>query len=125
VGASRLGSALLVLGLFVGALAALGMVIGFRPSQLPAALLDLAAYKLALAASLGLLGAGALFLRHANRAQARQSASSLGLPSSPSCVDGPASDGTGRDPVIAAHTAFVRSSPDRSTEALKPRDNTP
>jgi hypothetical protein len=63
-------------------------MIGFRPSQLPAALLDLAAYKLALAASLGLLGAGALFLRHARRAQAQHSASSLGLNPSPSYADG-------------------------------------
>jgi hypothetical protein len=65
---SRIGSVLLGLGLLVGATASMAMILGLRPSELPAVLLDIAAYKLALIASLGLLWGGALFLRRAKRA---------------------------------------------------------
>lgn len=45
----------------------MGLLMGFEPSRLPAALLDLAAYKLTFVASLALLAAGAIITRHARR----------------------------------------------------------
>lgn len=65
---AHVGRLLLALGLLVGAAAGAGLVVGFEPSRLPPALLDIAAYKLTFVAALGLIVAGALFLRRARRA---------------------------------------------------------
>jgi hypothetical protein len=66
----HVGRLLLALGLLVGLAASVGLLVGFEPSRLPPALLDLAAYKLTYLAALGLLAGGAVFLRHARRADA-------------------------------------------------------
>ena len=47
----------------------MGLLIGFEPARLPAALLNLAAYKLTLLTSLGLLAAGAVLAHHARRVE--------------------------------------------------------
>ena len=65
---SRLGDLLLGAGAVVGVAAVVGMVIGFEPSQLPPALLNIAAYKLTIGAAIGLLAAGAAVRRYAKRA---------------------------------------------------------
>jgi hypothetical protein len=70
--ATRLGALLLGLGLLVGSVAGLGLLIGFEPSRLPSALLDLAAYKLTFLAAFGLLAAGAVVRRHAREAATRR-----------------------------------------------------
>lgn len=61
------GSLLLGLGLFVGVAAGIGLLLGFEPARLPAALLNIAAYKLTFVAAGGLLGAGAILVRYARR----------------------------------------------------------
>jgi hypothetical protein len=84
---------LLGLGMGVGATAAIGMMIGFRPSTLPDAMLDLAAYKLAFTAALGLLAAGALFLRHSRRTTASESLTSANVSAgTPGAINPPAVD---------------------------------
>lgn len=55
-------------GLFVGGAASAGLLVGFEPSRLPPALLDIAAYKLAFIASFTLFGVGAVLTRHARKA---------------------------------------------------------
>ena len=65
---SRFGGFLLATGAAVGVAAVVGIMTGFDPAKLPPALLTIAAYKLAFAAAAGLLAAGAIVRRHANRA---------------------------------------------------------
>lgn len=72
--AARIGSLLLGLGLLVGGAATVAIALGLKPSHLPSALLDIAAYKLAIAASLTLLWAGAAVVRHEKRARGADSA---------------------------------------------------
>jgi hypothetical protein len=72
--ARHLSSALLALGLLVGVAAAVGLLVGFEPARLPAALLNLAAYKLTFLAALGLLAAGAVVARYSRRADERAGA---------------------------------------------------
>jgi hypothetical protein len=67
---SRFGGFLLATGAAVGVAAVVGIMTGFDPAKLPPALLTIAAYKLAFAAAAGLLAAGAIVRRHANRAEA-------------------------------------------------------
>jgi hypothetical protein len=67
---TRLGTVLLFLGLAVGVVAGGALLLDFRPSRLPAALLDLVAYKLAFIAALGLIAAGAIVRRGARRRRA-------------------------------------------------------
>ena len=83
--AALIGKALLGLGLAIGVVAGLGMVFGFRPSTLPAALLDIAAYKLTFLAALGLLAAGAILRRYGARADQR----SVSVPRWPEVSEGP------------------------------------
>ncbi|MEO7964681.1 MAG: hypothetical protein ABIT38_12340 [Gemmatimonadaceae bacterium] len=78
--ASRIGSLLLGLGLLVGGMAAIAMTLGVRPSDLPANVLDIAPYKLAIAAFLGLLWTGGLVVRHGKRANKAGAASATGAP---------------------------------------------
>lgn len=75
---THLGALLLGLGVAVGTLAGVGLVLGFEPAQLPAALLNIAAYKLTFLAAFGLLAAGAVVQRHARR-EPRQRPASLGV----------------------------------------------
>ena len=63
----RFGGFLLATGAVVGVVAVIGLVTGFEPSRLPPALLDVAAYKLTFLAAAGLLAAGAIVRRRANR----------------------------------------------------------
>ncbi|HEU4629772.1 MAG TPA: hypothetical protein VFS08_08490 [Gemmatimonadaceae bacterium] len=63
----RLGTILLVGGVAVGVVASLALAVGFAPSRLPAALLDIAAYKLTFLAAGGLMVVGAMVRRHAAR----------------------------------------------------------
>jgi hypothetical protein len=72
--ATHLGAALLWLGVLVGVLAGLGLVLGFEPARLPAALLNIAAYKLTFLAAFGLLAAGAVVQRYARREGRRTAA---------------------------------------------------
>ena len=65
---SRFGQLLLVIGGAVGAAAVIGLIVGFEPAKLPAALLNIAVYKLTFAAAAGLLAAGAIVRRYARRA---------------------------------------------------------
>lgn len=83
--AARLSTLLLSLGAIVGAAAGVGLLVGFEPSRLPPALLDLAAYKLTFIAAFALLAAGAALGRYARRARPRatvaaSSAASAGSP---------------------------------------------
>lgn len=70
---ARFGQLLLVVGGAVGVAAVLGIVVGFEPAKLPAALLNIAVYKLAFAAAGGLLAAGAVVRRYGQR-EAREGA---------------------------------------------------
>jgi hypothetical protein len=63
----HLSAAVLGLGLLVGLLAAVGLLVGFRPSRLPPVLLDVAAYKLALASAFALMTTGARLGRGTGR----------------------------------------------------------
>jgi hypothetical protein len=63
----RFGGLLLATGAAVGVAAVVGLVTGFEPSRLPAALIDIAVYKLTFAAAAGLLAAGAIVRRHGKR----------------------------------------------------------
>jgi hypothetical protein len=72
--ARLLSSALLALGVLVGVAAALGLLVGFEPARLPAALLNVAAYKLTFLAAFGLLAAGAVVARYSRRADERAGA---------------------------------------------------
>jgi hypothetical protein len=72
---SRFGGLLLATGAAVGVAAVVGLVIGFEPSRLPAALIDIAVYKLTFAAAAGLLAAGAIVRRYARRDGSAQDAS--------------------------------------------------
>jgi hypothetical protein len=60
----RVGGVLLVTGAIVGVVAAVGVAVGFEPSQLPPKLLDIAAYKLTFGAAAVLLAIGAIVRRH-------------------------------------------------------------
>jgi len=60
----RVGGVLLVAGAIVGVVAVVGLAVGFEPSQLPAKLLDIAAYKLTFGAAAVLLAVGAMVRRH-------------------------------------------------------------
>ncbi|MHB1313279.1 MAG: hypothetical protein ACYC3L_14785 [Gemmatimonadaceae bacterium] len=64
-----LSTACFALGLFVGGAASMGLLIGFEPARLPAALLNVAAYKLTFLASLALLAVGAVLARSARRVE--------------------------------------------------------
>ena len=64
---SRFGQLLLVVGGAVGVTAVIGLVVGFEPAKLPAALLNIAVYKLTFVAAAGLLAAGAVVRRHGQR----------------------------------------------------------
>lgn len=75
--ASRIGGFLLATGVLAGIAAGVGLVLGFEPSRLPPALLDIAAYKLTFLAAGGLLAAGAIIRRRANRADAESRAQPL------------------------------------------------
>jgi hypothetical protein len=57
----------MALGMGVGIVAGLGLLVGFEPSRLPPAVLDLAAYKLTFIAAVGLLIAGAAVVRYGRR----------------------------------------------------------
>jgi hypothetical protein len=63
----RLGEVLLAIGAGVGVAAVIGLVVGFEPSKLPPALLNIAVYKLTFGAAAGLLAAGAVVRRYAKR----------------------------------------------------------
>ena len=79
---SRFGGFLLGIGVAVGIAAVVGLATGFEPSRLPAALLDVAVYKLTFAAAAGLLAAGAIVRRYARRDSERATspASAAGEP---------------------------------------------
>ena len=64
---SRFGGFLLGAGAAVAVAAVVGLATGFEPSRLPAALLDIAAYKLTIVAAIGLLVAGAVIRKRALR----------------------------------------------------------
>jgi len=66
---ATIGRILLGLGALVGIAASVGLLIGFEPARLPAALLNIAAYKLTALAAVGLLAGGAVILRRAGREQ--------------------------------------------------------
>ena len=61
---TRTGSLLLTLGVLVGGAASVGLLSGFEPARLPAALLNIAAYKLTFLAAFGLIAAGAIVQRY-------------------------------------------------------------
>ncbi|MEO7359312.1 MAG: hypothetical protein ABI120_03225 [Gemmatimonadaceae bacterium] len=70
---TQLGRGLLGIGLGVGVIASIAWIAGFSPSKLPPVLLDIAAYKLALIAAVGLMGAGAAVVRSARRSEVQRS----------------------------------------------------
>lgn len=63
----RIGSFFLGLGVVIGVVGAAALAVGFRPSQLPAALIDISVYKLTFIAAGVVLAAGALVRRSALR----------------------------------------------------------
>ena len=71
--ASFAARALLGLGLTVGVAATVAWFAGFDPNTLPPELLKIAAYKLTALAAFGLIGAGAVMLRYARRAEIQES----------------------------------------------------
>ena len=77
---SRVGEVLLAIGGVVGVAAVIGIVVGFEPSKLPAALLDIAVYKLTFAAAAGLLASGAIVRRYARRDNDQRSATAASEP---------------------------------------------
>jgi hypothetical protein len=92
----RFGGLLLATGAAVGVAAVVGLVVGFEPSRLPAALIDIAVYKLTFAAAAGLLTAGAIVRRYAKREadqlQRRESALPHVQSDVPRLPDTPAAD---------------------------------
>jgi hypothetical protein len=72
--ARHLSTALLTLGLVVGVAAGVGLVVGFEPARLPAALLNIAAYKLTVLAACGLIASGAIVGRLARRGELHREA---------------------------------------------------
>lgn len=112
--ATHVGAVLIGLGLLVGALAGLGLLLGLAPSHLPAALLDLAAYKLTFLAAFGLLAAGAVVQRYARRATgrppvARRAEETPQLPARHAAGEPPAGDIARRDPEVRAPNVERRS----------------
>ncbi len=67
----RVATVCLAIGGAVAVLGVIGLAVGFRPSALPAALLDIAAFKLVFIAAGGLVVAGAMLGRSARRAADR------------------------------------------------------
>ena len=63
----RLANLCLSVGAAVAVLGVIGVALGFRPSELPSALLDIAAYKLVFIAASGLVVTGAILGRAARR----------------------------------------------------------
>jgi len=92
----RFGGLLLATGAAVGVAAVVGIVTGFQPSRLPAALIDIAVYKLTFAAAAGLLAAGAIVRRYAKRdadqVELRESALPNAEPDAPHLPGAPAKD---------------------------------
>ena len=87
----RLGEVLLAIGAVVGVVAVVGLVVGFEPSKLPPALLNIAVYKLTFGAAAGLLAAGAVVRRHAKRHEGPDHDRTAGR----SSADGPGQLGEG------------------------------
>ncbi len=111
--ARHLSSALLTLGVLVGVAAAEGLLVGFEPARLPAALLNIAAYKLTFLAAFGLLAAGAVVARYSRRADERARAGSAPeLGSGPAPIGGPPAV----SPERAAEVAAPRSGSRRRTQ---------
>lgn len=75
---TRAGSLLLTLGALVGVVASIGLVLGFEPSRLPPALLNVAAYKLTFLAAFGLIAGGAVVVRYGRRES--QGGAAVGAP---------------------------------------------
>jgi hypothetical protein len=88
--AARIGPVLLALGLVVGVAAGVGLLLGFEPARLPRELLNIAAYKLTFLAAGGLLGAGALVLRHERRQTSTKAADPDRAPDAAALSQGPA-----------------------------------
>ena len=92
----RFGGLLLATGALVGVAAVVGLVTGFEPSRLPAALIDIAVYKLTFAAAAALLATGAIVRRYGKRdaadVESRESALPSVQPDVPRLPDAPASD---------------------------------
>lgn len=72
----RLASICVAVGACVAALGVLGVALGLRPSALPSAMLDVAAFKLVFVAAGGLIAAGAVLGRVARREHIERSKSS-------------------------------------------------
>ncbi len=93
----RVGEVLLAIGAVVGVVAVLGLAVGFEPSTLPPALLNIAVYKLTFAAAAGLLAAGAVIRRYARRNEDAQRAGRLTAGSHALLGEGPADSATRRE----------------------------
>jgi hypothetical protein len=65
----RMANVFMSLGAVIGVLGCIGLAVGFRPSQLPAGLLDLSVYKLIFVAAAGVIAAGAILGRAARRGE--------------------------------------------------------
>ena len=115
--ARHLGTFFLTLGVLVGTAAGVGMLVGFEPARLPAALLNIAAYKLTFLAALGLLAAGAVLARHARRGEARE-ALRAGEP-------GAAGDASARRHLRGANHASPRVGAHDTVAAQPARPDTP
>jgi hypothetical protein len=63
----RFASILLGLGATIGVVGAIGLAIGFQPSRLPSALIDISVYKLVFVAAAAVLAAGAVVRRAERR----------------------------------------------------------
>lgn len=85
----RLSNFFLGLGVAIGIVASVGLAVGFRPSELPAALLDLSVYKLTFIGAICVLAAGAVLRRSELRRRGVDGAataaaqSALGEPATP------------------------------------------
>jgi hypothetical protein len=66
----RFASLLLGLGAAIGGVGAIGLAVGFEPSRLPSALIDISVYKLVFIAAAAVLGSGAVVMRAERRYRA-------------------------------------------------------
>ena len=81
----RLANICMGVGVGIGVLGSIALALGFRPSQLPPALLDLSVYKLIFIGSACALAIGAMIRRADNRRRQREP-SALSPPEAPAAL---------------------------------------
>ncbi len=83
---SKFGKLLLGIGITLGVAAGIALVLGFKPSRLPPALLDIAAYKLVFISVAVLMASGAALRRYARQSAPGQLAQSFSSENAPGAL---------------------------------------